>query len=76
MQNNNIQQPNSEPSADNGTKPHVVCWAIFAIRILLMSMVIYCGLTDLDNGRYFIGIGELIIGLLLSVVFYQYYKVR
>lgn len=23
MQNNNIQQPNSEQSADNGTKPHV-----------------------------------------------------
>ncbi len=33
MQNNDIQQPNSEPSADNGTKPHVVrrllCWLGF-----------------------------------------------
>ena len=25
MQNNDIQQPNSDPSADNGTKPHVIC---------------------------------------------------
>jgi hypothetical protein len=76
MQNNNIQKSNSEPSAGNDTQPNVMCWAVFAILMLLMSMVIYCGLIDLDVGKYFIGIGELLIGLLLSVAYYKYYKVR
>lgn len=32
MQNNNILQPNREPSADNGTKPNVSSRSVRAIK--------------------------------------------